>query len=38
MDWADRRNGDDGYDLPELEELAREARRVDANRRRRSRR
>ena len=37
MDWADRRDGD-GYDLPEVEELAREARRVDASRRRRSRR
>ncbi len=37
-DWSERRNGDgDGYDLPEVDELARNARRIDAQRRRRAR-
>ncbi len=35
-DWQDRRDGD-GFDLPEIEELARSARRIDAQRRRRAR-
>jgi hypothetical protein len=37
LDWADRRTGDD-LDLPEVESLARQARRVDASRRRRAKR
>jgi hypothetical protein len=36
MDWQDRRNGE-GFDLPEVDELARSARRIDAKRRRRAR-
>jgi hypothetical protein len=36
IDWRDRRNGDT-YALPELDELARNARRIDAQRRRRAR-
>jgi hypothetical protein len=36
MDWQDRRNGE-GFDLPEVDELARSARRIDAQRRRRAR-
>ncbi len=38
MDWQERRNGNgDGFDLPEVDELARTARRIDAQRRRRAR-
>jgi hypothetical protein len=37
LDWADRREGDD-YDLAEVDALSRQARRIDAGRRRRSRR
>jgi hypothetical protein len=37
LDWADRRKGDD-YELDEVEALAKPARRIDAERRRRSRR
>ena len=36
IDWGERRNGDT-YALPELDELARDARRIDAQRRRRAR-
>jgi hypothetical protein len=36
MDWQGRRDGD-GFDLPEVDELARSARRIDAQRRRRAR-
>jgi hypothetical protein len=36
LDWAERRNGED-IDLPEIDELARAARRIDAQRRRRTR-
>ena len=36
IDWRERRDGET-YDLPELEELARQARRIDAQRRRRAR-
>jgi hypothetical protein len=35
-DWSERRV-DDTYDLPEVDELARNARRIDAQRRRRAR-
>jgi hypothetical protein len=34
IDWGDRKNGDT-FELPELEGLARDARRIDAGRRRR---
>jgi len=37
LDWADRRDGDD-FDLAEVDALSRQARRIDAGRRRRSRR
>jgi hypothetical protein len=37
LDWADRRDGDD-YDIAEVDALSRQARRIDAGRRRRSRR
>jgi hypothetical protein len=37
LDWADRKNGDD-YELAEVDALSRQARRIDAQRRRRSRR
>jgi hypothetical protein len=37
LDWADRRDGDD-YDLDEVDALSRQARRIDAGRRRRSKR
>ncbi len=37
LDWGDRRDGDD-YDLAEVDALSRQARRIDAGRRRRSRR
>jgi hypothetical protein len=37
LDWADRREGED-YDLAEVDALSRQARRIDAGRRRRSRR
>ncbi|MGZ4694041.1 MAG: hypothetical protein ACXWCM_03415 [Acidimicrobiales bacterium] len=37
LDWADRREGDD-YELAEVDALSRQARRIDAGRRRRSRR
>ena len=37
LDWADRRDGDD-FDLAEIDALSRQARRIDAGRRRRSRR
>ena len=36
IDWRERRDGD-GFDLPEVDELARSARRIDAQRRRRAR-
>jgi len=36
VDWRERRDGD-AYELPELDQLARDARRVDAQRRRRAR-
>jgi len=36
-DWTDRRVGDD-YELAEVDALSRQARRIDAGRRRRSRR
>jgi hypothetical protein len=36
MDWQDRRD-DEGFELPEMDELARSARRIDAQRRRRAR-
>jgi len=37
LDWTDRRVGDD-YELAEVDALSRQARRIDAGRRRRSRR
>jgi hypothetical protein len=37
LDWADRREGED-YDLAEVDALSRQARRIDAGRRRRSKR
>jgi hypothetical protein len=36
VDWRERREGD-SYELPELDALARDARRIDAQRRRRAR-
>lgn len=36
QDWAERREGED-FDLPEIEALSRDARKVDAARRRRTR-
>ena len=42
LDWADRRDSSDGgsddFDLAEVDALSRQARRIDASRRRRSRR
>jgi hypothetical protein len=35
-DWRERRDGD-AYELPELDALARDARRIDTRRRRRAR-
>ena len=37
LDWADRTEGED-FELAEVEALSRQARRIDAERRRRSRR
>ena len=36
LDWGERRDGEH-YDLPEVDELAKGARRIDAQRRRRAR-
>ena len=37
IDWRERRESGNGFELPELDVLARDARRIDARRRRRAR-